>query len=140
MKINHLNLTVTDVIEVRDFLETYFGLQCFATVGKGFVAMLDDDGFLLNLMHVKEVSYPDTFHVGFPKKNKQEVDELNQRLQDDGFKVDAPAIFHGSYTFYLQAPGGITIETYCQIEGEDPRSGPMPSFGKKQSVTSASEV
>lgn len=45
MKINHLNLTVTDVIEVKNFLETYFGLQCYTSMGKSFAAMLDDDGF-----------------------------------------------------------------------------------------------
>lgn len=81
-------------------------------------------------MHSKEVNYPETFHVGFPQDNEQKVDELNQRLKIDGFKVETPAIVHGSYTFYLQAPGGITLEAYCQIEGEDPSKGPRPSFGK----------
>ncbi|NQX66390.1 VOC family protein [Paenibacillus alba] len=131
MKINHLNLTVTDVIEVKNFLETYFGLTTNVSAGKAFVAMTDNDGFLLNLMHGKDINYPDTFHVGFPQENKQEVDNLNQRLKEDGIKVETPAIVHGSYTFYLQAPGGITLEAYCLLEGEDPTKGPRPSFGKE---------
>ncbi|WP_282942626.1 VOC family protein [Paenibacillus sp. RC67] len=130
MKNNHLNLTVTDVVEAKHFLETYFGLKCYTSAGKAFAAMLDDDGFLLNLMHGKDVNYPETFHVGFPQENKEKIDELNQRLKDDGFQVETPAIVHGSYTFYLQTPGGFTLEAYCLIEGEDPRTGPRPSFGK----------
>ncbi|SEA45996.1 Catechol 2,3-dioxygenase [Paenibacillus sp. ov031] len=130
MKINHLNLTVTDVIEVQHFLETYFGLTCYVNAGKSFAAMTDDDGFLLNLMYGKDIKYPETFHVGFPQDSKEEVDNLNQRLKNDGIQVESPAIVHGSYTFYLQAPGGITLEAYCLIEGEDPTKGPRPSFGK----------
>jgi catechol 2,3-dioxygenase-like lactoylglutathione lyase family enzyme len=33
MKLNHLNLTVTDVGEAREFLERYFGLRCAVTRG-----------------------------------------------------------------------------------------------------------
>ncbi|GAB6989728.1 VOC family protein [Paenibacillus pini] len=130
MKINHLNLTVTDVIEVRDFLEKYFGLKSYTTAGKAFVGMVDDDGFLLNLMIGKEINYPDSFHVGFPQQSKQEVDDLNQRLKDDGYQVETPTVMHGSYTFYLKAPGDITLEAYCQLEGVDPSKGPFPNFGK----------
>jgi len=42
--------------------------------------------------------------------NHERVDEINQRLRDDGFAVDLPAHLHGSWTFYFQAPGGFTIE------------------------------
>lgn len=130
MKINHLNLTVTDVTAAKEFLETYFGLGCSLNLGNAMVGMYDDDGFLLNLMKGKDVNYPKTFHVGFPQETKEKVDVLNQRLKVDGFEVEEPSLSHGSYTFYLQAPGGFTIEAYCHIEGEDPTTGQVPSFGK----------
>lgn len=131
MKLNHLNVTVTDVSEVKNFLETYFGLTCNVNIGNAFAGMVDDDGFLLNLMHGKDVNYPETFHIGFPQNSKEEIDALNRRLKDDGYDVETPAIVHGSYAFYLKAPGGITLEAYFQVEGEDPKAGARPSFGKK---------
>lgn len=41
MKLNHLNLTVTDVLETHKFLEKYFGLR--DTGGKKNMAFLSDD-------------------------------------------------------------------------------------------------
>jgi hypothetical protein len=41
------------------------------------------------------------------------VNEINQRLRDDGFDVAPPTKQHGSWTFYFLAPGGFTIEVLC---------------------------
>lgn len=110
MKVNHLNLTVTDVLAARDFLEGYFGLRSMGgNAGMSFLA--DDDGFVLSLMKGREdaVSYPGTFHVGFFVRSEETVDEVNRRLRDDGFDV-APPERHHAYTFYVEAPGGFTVE------------------------------
>lgn len=112
MKVNHLNLTVTDVPEARKFLETYFGLTCEGSRGNGFAVMFDDDGFVLTLMKGSEVQYPKTFHIGFPQENEEQVDQINQRLKEDGFDVEPPKQLHG-YTFYVDAPGGFTVEVLC---------------------------
>lgn len=112
LKINHLNLTVTDVTVAREFLEKYFGLTCGGTTGNGFAVMRDNDGFILTLMKGKEVHYPKTFHVGFPQKNEEQVNKINQRLKKDGFSVEPPKHAH-AYTFYVEAPGGYTIEVMC---------------------------
>ncbi|KGA97138.1 glyoxalase [Alkalihalobacillus alcalophilus ATCC 27647 = CGMCC 1.3604] len=109
MKLNHLNLTVTNVETAREFLETYFGMTCEGTRGNGFAAMFDEDGFVLTLMKGKSVEYPQTFHIGFPQESKEKVDEIYQRLKEDGFEMDPPIEAHG-YTFYVQAPGGFTVE------------------------------
>ncbi|MDQ0268155.1 VOC family protein [Cytobacillus purgationiresistens] len=109
MKLNHLNLTVNDVQESRDFLETYFGMKCIGSRGDAFAALFDDDGFVLTLMKGKNVKYPKTFHIGFPQENKEKVDQINERLRNDGFNVDLPIEAHG-YTFYVQSPGGFTVE------------------------------
>ncbi|HWO98769.1 MAG TPA: VOC family protein [Bacillus sp. (in: firmicutes)] len=112
MKLNHLNLTVIDVQATREFLETYFGLKCLGSRGNSFAAMFDDDGFVLTLMKGKEVHYPSTFHIGFPMKNEEEVNNMNQRLKEAGFEVEPPKHAHG-YTFYVEAPGGFMIEVLC---------------------------
>lgn len=135
MKINHLNLTVTDVEGAKNFFKTYMGLEVTLDMGKALVAMTNADGFLLNLMHGKDIQYPKTFHVGFQQETKEQVDELNERLKADGFEVEDPSLTHGSYTFYLQAPGSFTIEAFCQVEGADPTKGPVPSFGKQKGAS-----
>ncbi len=54
--------------------------------------------------------YPGTFHIGFFIERKKSVDELNRRLKEDGFEVPAPEDTGHSYGFYVQAPGGFTVE------------------------------
>ncbi len=78
-----------------------------------FAILLDDDGLALTLMksgQATEVKYPPTFHIGFAQESEERVNEINQRLKDDGFDVKPPRRFHGSWTFYLHAPGGFMIE------------------------------
>ncbi|MGG1575212.1 VOC family protein [Fictibacillus sp. NRS-1165] len=113
MKLNHLNLTVTDVSAARGFLEKYFGLTCRASRGNGFAVLFDDDGFVFTLMKGNDVQYPKTFHIGFAQENKESVDQINQRLKEDGFDVKPPQQLHG-YTFYVDAPGGFTVEVLSQ--------------------------
>ncbi len=111
MRLNHLNLTVTDVLVARDFLERYFGLRSMAG-NAGMAFLSDDDGFVLTLMKAgkaTEVAYPGNFHVGFFVESDEIVDEVNSRLKDDGFDV-APPEQHHAYTFYVEAPGGFTVE------------------------------
>ena len=111
VKVNHLNLTVTDVPAARDFLERYFGLRRMGG-NAGMSFLFDDDGFVLTLMKARRnsgISYPGTFHVGFFVGNEETVDKVNLRLKEDGFDV-APPERHHAYTFYVQAPGGFTVE------------------------------
>lgn len=112
MKLNHLNLTVTNVADARKFLETYFGLTCEASRGDSFAAMFDDDGFVLTLMKGNQVHYPRTFHIGFNQENEEQVNKIYQRFKEDGFDVEPPRHAHG-YTFYINAPGGFTVEILC---------------------------
>lgn len=116
MKLNHLNLAVSDVPEARDFLQKYFGLRPAAPGTASFALLLDDDGFVLTLMKAgenSEAKYPASFHIGFRQENEEEVNQINRRLQDDGFEVKPPRRFHGSWTFYFNAPGGFLVEVLC---------------------------
>lgn len=118
MKLNHLNLVVPDVRETRDFLQTYFGLRPSSPSpdSDNFVMMFDEDNFLLSLSQASESApprYPAAFHVGFIQSSEDEVNEINQRLKDAGVDVKPPRRIHGSWTFYLQVPGGFLIEVLC---------------------------
>ena len=119
MKLNHLNLTVTDASETRRFLEKYFGLQGMDTGedNKHIARLRDDNGLEVTLMkagEATEVHYPASFHIGFVQETDAQVDEINQRLKADGFDVPPPRRFHGSWTFFVRAPGGFTIEALTE--------------------------
>ena len=117
MNLNHFNLIVPDVVETHAFLEKYFGMQsmgCNANLG----FLTDDNHTVLVLASAKmakeeEVRYPSGFHIGFIQPNEEQVNAINQRLRDDGFDVPPPKKLHGSWTFYFQAPGDITVEVLC---------------------------
>lgn len=111
MKLNHINLTVTDVEAAANFLETYFDLHSQAG-NKGFTVLLDDNGLVLTLMKAGRdvaVTYPETFHIGFVQESEEQVNELNRRMKADGFDVKPPERHH-AWTYYVQAPGGFTVE------------------------------
>ncbi len=113
MKLNHINLTVTDVSEAKAFLEKYFDLRSKGGGdNKNLVVLFDDNGLALTLMKAgrgTEVQYPGYFHIGFIQESEERVNEINQRLKGDGFDVKPPQRSHG-WTFYVNAPGGFTVE------------------------------
>ena len=115
MKLNHINLTVTDVQAASDFLVKYFGMRNMGgNQGMGFLTDEQDDwGFVLTLMKATkgtQAKYPGTFHIGFFIETAEKVDEVNRRLKEDGFDVPAPEDTGHSYGFYVTAPGGFSVE------------------------------
>ena len=115
MKLNHLNLTVSNVSDAHHFLEKYFGLKGYNGMEprEAMSFMSDDSGMLLSLFRAgngTEAKYPAGFHIGFIQDSEEQVNQINQRLRDDGYQVPRPARLHGSWTFYFQAPGGFTVE------------------------------
>ena len=115
MKLNHINLTVTDVQEANDFLVKYFGMRSMGgNKGMGFLTDEEDGwGFVLTLMKATkdmQAKYPGTFHIGFFIEDRKTVDALNRRLREDGFDAPAPEDTGHSYGFYVMAPGGFTVE------------------------------
>lgn len=113
MKLNHVNLTVTDVPAAKEFLSKYFGLRSLDSSGDkretSFDVLFDDDNLVLTLMRGAEANYPKTFHIGFGQENEEKVNEVYQRLKEDGFDVAPPRRAH-AWTFYVKAPGGFTVE------------------------------
>jgi lactoylglutathione lyase len=117
MKLNHLNLTVTDVPETCRFLVKYFGLRLHEGGRRNFQVLLDDDGLSLTLMGAgsRGVSYPAHFHIGFAQPSTERVNEIYERMKEDGVVVEPPARHH-AWTFYVQAPGGFSIEVASPLE------------------------
>ena len=114
MRLNHINLAVSDVPAARAFLETHFALRCLgAANSETIVAMTDEGGSIITLSNFKKseaVVYPGAFHVGFMQPTREAVDAIHARLAGDGIKVGPRKEFHGAWTFYFDAPGGFTVE------------------------------
>ena len=115
MKLNHINLTVTDVQEASNFLVKYFGMRSMGgNKGMGFLTDEEDGwGFVLTLMKASEGTqskYPGNFHIGFFIEGRETVDKLNRRLKKDGYDVPDPEDTGHSYGFYIKVPGGFTVE------------------------------
>ncbi len=118
MRLNHLNLAIPDVPRTRQFFEKYFGFRCLGEPDPESISVLvDETGFVLTLSNfgkVSEVAYPGGFHVGFNQPSRDQVDAMHERLKADGFEVGPAKMFHGAWTFYFQAPGGVVVEVFHQ--------------------------
>ncbi len=118
MKLNHISLPIADVRATRVFFEKYFGFRCTVeTKADKFVGLTDSAGLLLtisNLDGVGEVVYPKWFHIGFRRDSDDQVDDVYERLNANGFAVGERENMHRAWTFYLTAPGGFTVEVMHQ--------------------------
>ena len=117
MKINHLNLSVPDVMESARFFAEFFGLRITEQKGRDTLAVLyDDDGLSLILSNFDRKTtptYPRDFHLGFIQENQEQVSAIHARLLTAGYAVKPPQGMHGSWGFYFHAPGGIQVEVSC---------------------------
>lgn len=119
-QLNHINLGVSDVPELARFFQEGFGFRIEETRGIGkFAVLLGEDGFVLILMHNKNVTvdtYPALFHLGFLVDSYQAVRERHQRIVEARFEAPAPAILQrgGGKTFGFYAkPHGLMVEVSC---------------------------
>ena len=79
MKLNHINLCVSDVAAAGAFFTEFFGLRPVPDKGReGVFAMLEDDAGLAlvisNFTKEAEFVYPRDFHVGFSQESAAQVD------------------------------------------------------------------
>ncbi|MEP6684672.1 MAG: VOC family protein [Parafilimonas sp.] len=105
MKLNHINLVVSDVANTIHFFEKYFNFTCIEIKGDNIVAVLNGAGdFTLVIMKNKDgnIVYPDAFHIGFILDNKEEVITTYQQLKNDGIDVgNKPKNIRDSFGFYF---------------------------------------
>jgi catechol 2,3-dioxygenase-like lactoylglutathione lyase family enzyme len=108
MKLNHINLVVTNVAEAIHFFETYFNFNCIDVKGDDAIAILQGtDGFELVLMSAtmiknEEFNYPANFHVGFKQNKQDDVDSIYRQLKVNGLEPGRePGKIRDSYGFYF---------------------------------------
>ncbi len=117
MKVNHINLGVTEVSETAAMFERYFGFTRLpGSPSPKMTFMTDDAGSLVSLFQVKDAEYPKIFHIGFMLDSHEAVVEMNDRLREGGFDPETPREEHGRFTFYFKCPGGVLIEVNSPVE------------------------
>ena len=118
MRLNHINLAVTDVPLARAFFETHSGLRFIGSQAPDKLVVLADESdsviTLSNFERGDEISYPKSFHIGFSQPSRDAVEAIRQSLCDAGYEVPAPKTIHGAWSFYFDAPAGFTIEVLHQ--------------------------
>lgn len=109
MKLNHINLTVSDVQQMAGLLEKYFGLRRTKMDNQNMAFMHDDNDSFISMFKGDNVDYPEMFHIGFTQETVEQVNDIHARLLADGLAPETPKEEHGRWTFYFRV-GGVMIE------------------------------
>ncbi|THF69779.1 VOC family protein [Deinococcus sp. Arct2-2] len=112
MKLNHINLGVTDVPVAVEIFERYFGLKQSDGMPRNdnMTFLRDDDGSLISVFKSKDVSYPKVFHIGFLQDTPEQVRAIYAELTAGGYQIPGPSENHGRLTFYFNTPFGVIVE------------------------------
>ncbi|MGW8393663.1 VOC family protein [Pseudoduganella sp. HUAS MS19] len=111
MKLNHIDLPVTDLEAAADYFQRGFGFERVRAPTQGMAILRGEDGFALILQQAAHVEYPPGFHIGFLQPSDEAVHAAYQRLSGSGLQLPpAPAVRYGCLAFWCQAPGGVLIE------------------------------
>lgn len=117
MKLNHLDLSVENVPELRKFFIESFGFNCLADKSEKMSILTDGEGFVLVLTQLKSSDprvYPSQFHIGFLLDTPGAVEEKYKDLAGRGIDIKHPPQKNRRGTmFYFHAPGGLLIEISC---------------------------
>lgn len=105
MKLNHINLVVSNVADAIKLFETYFNFKCTDIKGDNIVAILKgDDDFTLVIMTDKngQISYPTAFHIGFMLDTEEAVTKTYDNLKNGDIDVgQEPRKIRDSFGFYF---------------------------------------
>lgn len=116
MKLNHLDLQVSDVQRSVAFFE-HFTFQLRSSRTSPAIAIMDDgDGFVLVLQRRKneDEAFPDGFHVGFLVDDVETVHATHARLRAEALPVSDIEVNGRGTMFYCRAPDGYAVEVSCR--------------------------
>jgi len=114
MRLNHIDLQVSDVDVAREFFERFFGLRCRYQRQKQIAIFENDTGFefaVSNLFNSAPPSYPPDFHVGFVLERSADVREVYDRLKAAGVPLKLDLGVQGpAVVFQCVGPDNIPVE------------------------------
>ena len=114
MKLNHIDLPVTDTASARSFFERHFHMTCVYAREDGLTVLLDEDGAALTLSPLppgEPVKYPTGFHIGFNLDHEHELYEVHRSIVAGAVPIVRPiGDLAGATAFHCEAPGEILVE------------------------------
>jgi catechol 2,3-dioxygenase-like lactoylglutathione lyase family enzyme len=114
MRLNHIDLQVSDVDAAREFFEQFFGLRCRYQRRKQIAIFENDAGFefaVSNLFASPPPVYPPDFHLGFVLERSSEVREVYDRLKAAGVAMKLDLGVQGpALVFQCLGPDNIPVE------------------------------
>ena len=114
MKLNHIDLQVSNVTRARTFFETHFGLRCVFQRREQLAILRDDAGLELgvsNLFDSPPPAYPPDFHIGFIVGSESEVRAIYDRLKSAGVEMKTEVSRGGPNVYFMcVGPDGLGIE------------------------------
>jgi len=114
MKLNHIDLQVSNVTAAREFFENHFGFRCVFQRREQLAMLTDDAGLefgVSNLFGSAAPIYPPDFHIGFVVENETKVHAAYNRLTKAGVTVKTDISRGGPNVYFMcVGPDGIGIE------------------------------
>ncbi|SFW27215.1 VOC family protein [Chitinophaga sancti] len=109
MRLNHLNLVVSDIAKAIGFFEQHLGFTCIENRKDAIGVLTNEDKFVLILWAAKlnktqAVSYPENFHIGFYQNDQEAVIKIYEGLKSgaDGLVFDSePRKLRDTFGFYF---------------------------------------
>ncbi len=116
MILNHIDLSVADVPQSRDFFVNNFDFNC--VMDKGEMSVLKDSGGFTLVLTKRQSddppNYPARFHIGFVLDEVKAVEEKYEQLKTAGIELSPNLMnYSGGTMFHCTAPGAITVEVSC---------------------------
>ena len=136
MKLNHLDLQVSDVQGAVSFFEAHFGMRLTTSRSSPAIAILTDapdpadarhgagphashdphDAFVLVLQRKKDerAAYPEGFHLGFLVDDVAKVEAVHRSLVAAGADVSPIETNNRGTMIYCRHTDGILVEVSCR--------------------------
>lgn len=127
MKLNHLDLEVSNVPSLTRFLVDHFDFQAITRVDSPKLAVLTDgDGFTLVLQHTEEPAGASLGHIGFLVDDPAEVHARHAKLIAAGVEVSVVSTDARGTRCYLRAHG-VLVEVGCNAGSRVSVTAPRPA-------------
>jgi catechol 2,3-dioxygenase-like lactoylglutathione lyase family enzyme len=114
LKLNHVDLQVSNVDVAREFFENHFGLRRIYQRAGQLALLKDDAGLELGVSNLRcspPPTYPSDFHVGFVLDRADAVRKVYARFRDGGVRIKMELREGGPNLFFVcEGPEGIPIE------------------------------
>jgi len=122
MKLNHIDLQVSNVTAAREFFEKHFDFRCAFQRRDQLALLVDDAGLefgVSNLFGSAAPIYPTDFHIGFVVENETEVRAVHERLAKAGVTIKTDVSRGGPNVYFMcVGPDGIGIEVRAPADAE----------------------